>query len=88
MDEKKSERESELRGGLNNLESVTSSLCAQVKELGSKLSPVMREIQATPTAESLPENQYSPTGQQIRGITNTVNETADQVQEIMQHLEV
>ena len=88
MDEKKPERESELRGGLNNLESVTNNLRTQVKELAGKLTPVMREIQATPTAESQPENQYSPTGQQIRAITYTVNETADRVQEIMQHLEV
>ena len=89
MDEREQNvKESELRGGLNRLEKDASDLCARVKELGSKLSPVMREIQDQPTAETPGEDKYSPTGQQIKTITYTVNETADRVQEILQHLEV
>ena len=89
MDERvPGEKEGELKNGLNNLESVANGLRAIAKELAGKLSPVMREIQATPTAESEVEKPRSPAGQQIGAITHTVNETADRLQEIMQYLEV
>ena len=88
MNEKESnERESELKSGLNNLGAAVNDLRAIAKELAGKLSPVMREIQATPTGEQS-ESQYSPIGQQIGVITITVNETGDRLQEIMRHLEV
>jgi len=82
------ERESELKVGLSRLEADANDLRARVKELRDKLSPVMREIQATPTAEAKADNLFSPTGQEIGRITGTVNETAGLIHEIIQHLEV
>ena len=89
MDERvQGERESELKGGLNNLASVTNSLCAQVKELASELSSVMREIPMKPTVEAKEEQLNSPVGQQIKSITDTANEAVGRLQEIMHYLEV
>ena len=82
------ERESELKSGLNYLETDANNLRAQVKELRGKLAPVMREIPVKPTEEQVVKQPYSPTGQQIGVITGTVNEIEIIVDEIMQYLEV
>ena len=81
-------RESELTVGLSHLETDANNLCAQVKELRGKLSPVMRGIQPSPTSEIQVEKPLSPTGQHIKTITEMVNETAGIVSDIMQYLEV
>lgn len=89
MDEREpGAKESELKGGLNNLGAAANDVCALSKELTGKLSPVMREIQSPPTVEAKTQPACSPIGQQIEVIRNTVNETGDRLQEIMRHLEV
>ena len=88
MDERvQGEKESELKAGLHCLGADANNLRAEVKQLACKLSPVMREIQRTPKTESV-VGIYSPTGQQIKAIMDTIDETRGLVCEIMQHLEV
>ncbi len=85
------ERKSEAIDGLDSLKTNVNELGLLVKELAERLSPVMREIQPEITAGAIDcggAESISPIRKQVGAIADTVNETRDRLQSILQHLEV